>query len=94
MSKMIIISEEDLRNLVTEVVDNLTKKIAARSASRHYKNELFNRSKPVVVESGCGSSYDDGGCGSSSRRSSRSYGCGSSYGGGGGCGSSHSSGGC
>lgn len=83
MSKMIIISEEDLRNLVTEVVDNLTKKIAARSASRHYKNELFNRSKPVVVESGCGSSYG-GGCGSSS----------SSYGGGGGCGSSHSSGGC
>jgi hypothetical protein len=92
MGKIFLIDECELRGLISEAmenaVDNITKKITARSARLNYRNRLFQDSEDDDEDySGfCGSS-SVGGCGSSSYGG----GCGS---GGGGCGSSSYGGGC
>lgn len=99
---MILISESELKALISEavnnVIDGVTKKIASREAVRSYNNEIFRHRAPVVESTGgCGADDDDsGGCGSSSssRRTTSYSSCGGSYDYSyGGCGSS-SGGGC
>jgi hypothetical protein len=94
MGKIFLIDERELRSLISEAmenaVDNITKKITARSARLNYRNRLFQDSEDDDEYCGgfCGSS-STGGCGS---EPTHSYGgCGS---GGGGCGSSSYGGGC
>ena len=106
MGKMILISDDDLKSLVSEAVtnavDSITKKIASRAAVMSYNNQIFSPSRTRVVES-CGSS--GGGCGSTYEDDDDWYGysCGNPSGGGcggsshydsGGCGGGYSSGGC
>lgn len=92
MKRMLLISEDELNQLVSEGIANavtdITKKIARRAASSCYNNLMFAHPRPwggpaprvEDYSGGCGSS--SGGCGSSSRNSS------------GGCGSSSYNGGC
>jgi hypothetical protein len=66
-------------------MDALAEKIAAKLAQHTAKNNtVVKKEKKAmhVYESGCGSSYSSGGCGSSTpsyRRYSSGGGCGSSY---------------
>ena len=101
MRKMILISESELKALISEAVtnavDGVTKKIASKAALV-YNNQIFRHRVPVVESTGgCGvDDDDDGGCGSSlsSRRTTSYSSCGGSYDYSyGGCGSS-SNGGC
>jgi len=92
MKRMLLISEDELNQLVSEgianAVTNITKKIARTAALRYNNNLMFAHPRPwggptprvEDYSGGCGSS--SGGCGSSSRNSS------------GGCGSSSYNGGC
>jgi hypothetical protein len=66
-------------------MDALAEKIAAKLAQHTAKNNTVVKKEKKAVhvyESGCGSSYSSGGCGSSTpsyRRYSSGGGCGSSY---------------
>lgn len=84
MNKIIRITERDLHRIITEAVDGITKKIAATSAKRNYKNELFNRNKNShIIKEDCGYGGGHSSCGYDSGHRSYDYGrdsCG--YGGG------------
>lgn len=90
MGKKIVIDENDLKGLIKEAVedavDNVTRKISAKLASRYYNNTLFETKRVCYNRTswggGCGSDYTSGG------------GCGNDRPIVGGCGSSYSSGGC
>ena len=96
MGKMILISDDDLKDLIqegiTNAVDTITKKIASRAA-RVYNNEIFRHRAPIVES--CGSTSHSSGCGWDDDDDNYYSGCGSSNTGGG-CGSSssRSNGGC
>lgn len=100
MKRMLLISEDELNQLVSEGIANavtdITKKIARRAASSCYNNLMFTHPRPwggptPIVEDysgGCGSS--SGGCGSDdggcgSGRRNTSGGCGYSGRDSGGC---------
>lgn len=93
----ILVDEDDLRSMITDavndVIDKITKKIAAKCAERSYNNEIFSGQE--AWGSHCGTSGNNGTCGcdcadtySSHEQDYYSYSCGRSSS----CGSSYSSG--
>lgn len=86
---MEIFTNEFVEHLADKFMDALAEKIAAKLAQHTAKNNTIvketKKAKKNIrtYESGCGSSYSSGGCGSSTPSYTRyersSSGCGSSY---------------
>jgi len=81
MNKIIRITERDLHRIITEAVDDITKKIAATSAKRNYKNELFKDNKnSYIIKEDCGYGGGYSSCGDGHRSYDYGGSCGSSGG--------------